>query len=279
MGIDPKDWARLKKFAYVAIADQDPDITEGHRDRALERAHSEIFSYFAAELAKDTAGRVDLIGAIAHAEVAGCPLAYEDKLFNSYSVLLGATVTASHAANAAVLALIENPGQAELWRRTHCTDTFVEEVLRWSSPANHFLRHATRDTGIRGARIAAGDAVTVWLGSANRDEEIFEDPYTFDVRRDPRPHVAFGVGAHRCIGAPLARVALRVFAEEVLACVESFESAGPVDHLASNFIAGIKRLPVRVRLRPDAERQLARLEPLDHSAAGRRLDGRSGTHA
>ncbi|RAO12508.1 cytochrome P450 [Micromonospora noduli] len=269
MGIDPAHWHRLRTFAYVAIADQDPDVTSGRRDHALEWSHSEIFSYFAGELANKPAARADLIGAIANATVDGCPLSQQEMLFNSYSVLLGATVTTSHAANVAVLALAENPGADERWRATGCTDTLVEEVLRWSSPANHFLRHATRSIEIAGTTIRAGDPVTVWLGAANRDEEVFERPYDFDVNRDPRAHIAFGVGAHRCIGAPLARLALRVFAEETRDLVESFEIAGPVDHLASNFIAGIKRLPVRVRLKRNGATALAGLTPLNDDAGER----------
>jgi cytochrome P450 len=178
-------------------------------------------------------------------------------------VLLGATVTTSHALNAGVLALIENPQQHARWQELGCTGALVEEMLRWSSPANHFMRHATEDVELHGVRIAKGDPVTVWLGSANRDEDVFADPYTFDVTREPNKHVAFGVGAHRCIGAPMARLALEVFFDEALRTVERFEAAGPTAHLASNFIAGIKSLPVRAVLRPGQSGALTGVEPLD----------------
>ncbi|MFE9637275.1 cytochrome P450 [Streptomyces sp. NPDC006463] len=264
MGIDPSDWGRLKRFAYVAIADQDPEVASGGQDRALEWSHSEIFAYFGGQFTKDLTQRRDLMGAIANARIGDRPLSREEKLFNAYSVLLGATVTSSHAANASFLALADNRKAETLWRRERCTDTFVEEVFRWSSPANHFMRHATKDIKIHDTLIRAGDPVTVWLGSANRDEAVFEDPYAFDVRRDPRLHIAFGVGAHRCIGAPLARLAMRIFAEETLRIVESFEIAGPVDHLASHFISGIKHLPVKIVPTRDARRELASLDPLDN---------------
>jgi cytochrome P450 len=262
MGIQQGDWDRLKRFAYVAIADQDPDVTAGHTaHQALEQAHAEIFGYFGRELTKDNTHRDDLTGVIARAEVSGRRLSREDMLFNCYSVLLGATVTTSHAANVGVLALIEHPDQDAAWRASGDTQPLVEEVLRWSSPANHFLRYATRDLEIAGTAIREGDAVTVWLGSANRDEAVFNRPYAFDVARSPVRHIAFGVGAHRCIGAPLARLALQVFFGEMHRLVERFELAGPVDHLASNFISGIKRLPVRAVLRADARHELEGVTP------------------
>ncbi|NEW71107.1 cytochrome P450 [Streptomyces rhizosphaericus] len=261
MGIDQRDWYRLKQFAYVAIADQDPDMTSGNRSRALEWSHSEIFSYFSVELAKDNSRRRDLIGAIAAARIDDRPLSREERLFNAYSVLLGATVTTSHSANVALLALSENPNVFSDWKAATADESFIEEVFRWSSPANHFVRYATRDVVIRDTLIREGDPVTVWLGSANRDEEIFDAPYLFDIHRDPRLHIAFGVGAHRCIGAPLARLAIRIFSEEARRLISSLEVSHGVEHLSSNFIAGIKRLPIQIELTNDARRELSSLEP------------------
>ncbi|MEI5102664.1 cytochrome P450 [Streptomyces sp. PmtG] len=267
MGIDRAQWARLKRFAYVAIADQDPGVTAGEEGaeaaRRLERAHAEIFAYFMGEIGRgDFAERDDLTGAVVRAEVDQRPLSREERVYNLYSVLLGATVTTSHAANAGVLAFLDDPAQFTRWQLGGGTDALVEEVLRWSSPANHFLRHALRDTEIGGVPVREGEAVVVWLGSANRDESVFPDPYRFDVTRDPNKHIAFGVGAHRCIGAPMARLALKVFFDEVRASVERFEPAGPVEHLASNFIAGIRSLPVRTVLKPGRAEDLAGLAPL-----------------
>ncbi|MGW2636935.1 cytochrome P450 [Streptomyces sp. NPDC001348] len=264
MGIDRSQWARLQRFAYVAIADQDPGVAGDEESaRRLERAHAEIFAYFMGEAGRDgSEQREDLTGAVLRARVDDRPLSREERMYNLYSVLLGATVTTSHAANAGVLAFIDNPGEFRRWQEAGCTDTLVEEVLRWSSPANHFLRRALHDVEVEGIRISEGDSVVVWLGSANRDETVFPDPYRFDVRREPNRHVAFGTGAHRCIGAPMARLALKVFFDEVLRNVERFEAAGPVEHLASNFIAGIRRLPVRTVLKTDRARALGALSPL-----------------
>jgi cytochrome P450 len=157
-----------------------------------------------------------------------------------------------------VLAFIEHPDQ---YRRTAPDESAValavEEGLRWSSPANHFMRYAVADTELSGVPVPAGSAVVAWLGAANRDERVFDEPYRFDVRRTPNRHVAFGFGPHYCIGAPLARIALRLFFSEVVALVDRFELAGEVEHLRSNFVAGITRMPVTVRLRPGRSADLS----------------------
>ncbi len=263
LGINRADWARLRRFAYVAIADQDPEFAnDSGVGRDLEQAHAEIFAYFMGEIREENIGRPDLTGAVARARLGNTPLSRAEQVYNLYSILLGATVTTAHAACAGMLALIENPGQFERWQRLGCTSSLVEEVLRWTSPANHFLRYARHDLKIGGTQIRAGEAVTVWLGSADRDEAVFADPYHFEVDREPNPHIAFGVGAHRCIGAPIARLALRILFDEVLRHVERFEAAGPVEHLASNFIAGIKRFPVRIVLKAGHKADFASVEPL-----------------
>lgn len=266
MGLDERDWARLRRFSYIAIADQDTDITMGEDSNALARAHAEIFAYFAGHVRPSGSGADNVITAIRNAHIGDRPLSRTEVLFNCYSLLLGATVTTAHAVNVAVLALDEFPDQAREWRHTGSTEFLGEEVLRWSSPANHFLRYATHDTDIAGTVIRKDDPVTVWLGSANRDERVFENPYQFKVNRNPGQHIAFGVGAHRCIGAPLARLALTVFLDEARDLVEEFNVAGPVAHLSSNFIAGVKQLPASIVLKPGAHRALADVTPLDCAA-------------
>jgi cytochrome P450 len=263
LGLDEKDWKRLKEFSYIAIADQDTDIASPGDDNILERAHAEIFAYFASRIA--TADRTDqgVISALLGAQTGDRRFGRAEVLFNCYSLLLGATVTTAHAANVAILSLAEYPDQDRIWRESGCTAPLVEEVLRWSSPANHFLRYATADTAIADFVIKAGQPVTVWLGSANRDEEVFKYPYRFDANRMPVQHIAFGVGSHRCIGAPLARLSLTVFLEEVRNLVESFNIGSPVTHLASNFIAGIKSLPASITLKSSAYREFSQVKPLD----------------
>jgi cholest-4-en-3-one 26-monooxygenase len=124
--------------------------------------------------------------------------------------------------------------------------TAVEEILRWASPVMHFRRTALQDTEIRGTPIKAGDKVVIWYISANRDEDMFENPDAFDVGRTPNEHIAFGGGGpHFCLGANLARLEIRVIFEEVLKRIPDMELAGPVRRLRSNFINGVKEMPVR----------------------------------
>lgn len=134
-------------------------------------------------------------------------------------------------------------------------DGVVDEILRFTSPAMHVLRTAARDTEIAGRPIRAGDPVTVWMPSANRDETVFEAPERFDVRRTPNPHVAFGVGPHFCLGGALARTELRVLFSELLAQAGSAEPAGPARRLHSNLIWGYESAPVLLHRRDGRERR------------------------
>jgi cholest-4-en-3-one 26-monooxygenase len=121
----------------------------------------------------------------------------------------------------------------------------VEEVLRWSSPVLYFRRQATQDVELRGKKIKAGDKIAMWHVSGNRDEEVFEDPFTFDITRSPNDHVAFGGGgAHFCLGANLARLELRLLFEQLAARTPDMHVVGEVERLRSNFIGGIKHIPV-----------------------------------
>jgi cholest-4-en-3-one 26-monooxygenase len=127
----------------------------------------------------------------------------------------------------------------------------VEEILRWTTPVAYFSRTATRDSELRGERIREGDKVTIWYPSANRDESVFEDPFRFDVRREPNPHVSFGAGGpHFCLGANLARMELRIVFEELLAGLDDIELEGPVERHQTAWdmavFGSFKRMPIRV---------------------------------
>jgi cholest-4-en-3-one 26-monooxygenase len=146
-------------------------------------------------------------------------------------------------------ALIEHPGELEKLRQdpsvTRITRA-VEEILRWASPILYFRRTATRDVEMRGKTIRAGDRVVLWFASANRDAEVFPDPFRFDVDRWPNDHVSFGGGgAHFCLGASLARMELRLIFTELVTRMPEIEFDGPVEMLRSNFVGSIKHMPVR----------------------------------
>jgi cytochrome P450 len=158
-------------------------------------------------------------------------------------------VTTSQAVSGTLLALADQYGGEGRWPGGVPSDAFVEEALRWSSPVTHFMRRARRDVELHGKTIRKGEAVTAWIASANRDEAVFDQPYAFCADRRPNRHVAFGSGPHRCVGAPLARLMLRLIFEELAANIECFELADPPCHLVSNQIAGMNSLPIRVKPR------------------------------
>jgi cytochrome P450 len=126
----------------------------------------------------------------------------------------------------------------------------IEEVVRWTSPIIHFGRTATEDYPLRDKVIKAGQSVGLFYPSANRDEEVFEDPYTFRIDRKPNRHIGFGVGEHFCLGAHLARLEMEVAYRHLLPRIDEIELAGPVDRLHSSLVGGVKRLPIRYKLHP-----------------------------
>jgi cytochrome P450 len=152
-------------------------------------------------------------------------------------------------------ALIEYPSERAKFTSNPSSVPAIEEFLRWTSPVTHIMRIATRDAAIRGKHIRQGDRVVLWNASANRDPDQFVDPDRFDLTRAPNDHLAFGHGEHFCLGANLARLEMRVMFEEVLRRIPDIELAGPVERLRSNFVAGIKHMPVRFS--PRSARQVA----------------------
>jgi cholest-4-en-3-one 26-monooxygenase len=146
-------------------------------------------------------------------------------------------------------ALLENPEQLEKLQNDPSNERIeraVEEILRWASPILHFRRTATRDLELRGKSIKQGDWVVLWYASANRDEEVFADPFAFDIDRTPNDHVAFGGGGpHFCLGANLARMELRLIFTELVTRLTNVRLDGDVEMLRSNFVGGIKHMPVR----------------------------------
>jgi cytochrome P450 len=179
-----------------------------------------------------------------------------EREFKNFFVLLvsAGNDTTRYTMAAGMKALIEHPDQmAELrdsiGRDPAVMDRAVEEILRWATVTMHFRRTATRDTELRGRKIAAGDKVVIWFVSADFDRERFPEPYRFDIHRTPNDHVAFGrMSPHLCLGAQLARMELKVLFEELLPRLADAQLAGPIDRLRSNFISGMKRVPIRVSL-------------------------------
>jgi cytochrome P450 len=173
----------------------------------------------------------------------------EREFHNYFSLLMIAgNETTRHTISAGMLALLANRDQMQLLTdEPERIPLAVEEILRWATPVLHFRRTATRDVELRGETIRAGDKVVTWYISANRDEEFFDDADRFDVTRKPNDHVTFGPGGpHFCLGAHLARLEATILFEELLPRIASIELAGPPERIRSNFVNGIKRMPVRI---------------------------------
>ena len=192
----------------------------------------------------------DLVTKLVQAEVDGERLS-EREFDNFFCLLIVAgNETTRHAITHGMRALVDHPDE---WRRLReepgLMPLAAEEILRYGSPTMHFRRTATQDLELRGTRIREGDKVVVWFVSGNFDEEVFHEPDRFDVGRNPNPHMTLGSGGpHVCIGAHLARLEIRVMFEELLPRLRDLEITGPIARLRSNFINGIKHMPVRVEL-------------------------------
>ncbi|MDH3679183.1 MAG: cytochrome P450 [Acidimicrobiia bacterium] len=259
LGTSDEDGHRLVAWGDALLGNTDPDFTDTPVDLTDTEAYRmvpfrspasiQIFSY-AQEQAADRRAcpRDDIITKLLAPMADGKRLT--DLEFNNFFTLLVAAGndTTRYTMTHALWSMMNNPALWEAWQANpDLTPTAVEEVLRTSSVTMHFRRTATRDIELRGKTIRAGDKVVIWFPSANHDPEAFDRPYRYDLGRERNDHMAFGRnGPHLCLGAWLARMEVRLVFEQLMKRVDRFEPAGPIDHLRSNFIAGIKKLPVRV---------------------------------
>ncbi|SFR28725.1 Cytochrome P450 [Lentzea waywayandensis] len=250
VGISHAEAHELIDMTRRMIGFRDPNWVDTSEDERLRLAviQSEIFEFFSDLLrARRRDPGEDMVSILATAEVNGRRLPDEDVLYNCMNVAVGGNETSSYSAVAGVLALIDNPDQhALLLDDPGLTDSAVNEVLRWATTNAYVLRVPTRDVEIGGKLIRAGEPVTLWNVSANRDERHFPDGDRFLVRRSPNRHITYGVGIHRCIGSVVAQVELPMLFRRLATSGVRFELAGDIVRLRSNFIQGITRLPVRM---------------------------------
>ncbi|MFF9061853.1 cytochrome P450 [Streptomyces sp. NPDC014882] len=249
LGIPERDWAELVQLTAMVTAPSDPHFRHGGEAATLAIAHHELVTYVTEWVKRRrSAGGEDgsLLDHLMTARAGDEPLTDEEIALDGYSILLGANVTTPHTVSGTVHALIERPEQfAKAQADPSLVPNLVEEGLRWTSAACNFMRYAVDDVRIGGGTVPARGAVVAWIGSANRDASRFTDPHEFDITREgAKRQIAFGFGPHFCVGAPLARLTLRVFFEELLRRFGSIELDGEPQHLRSYFIAGMTHLPV-----------------------------------
>ena len=250
IGVPLEERHKLFHWSNTMIGSEDPEYAITPEDATAAQIEMYMYAHTLAEERRKEP-RHDIMTTLLSAEVDGDQLSEMD--FSLFFLLLAVAgnETTRNAISHGMAALLEHPDQYQLLvEDPSLVAGAAEEIIRWASPVMYFRRNVTKDYDLRGQHIAAGDKVALYYISANRDEDVFEDPYRFDVRRDPNPHIAFGGGGpHFCLGASLARLEVRVLYEELVKRVDRIEEAGPVRRLRSNFINGLKHLPVRLHTR------------------------------
>ena len=254
-GVPEEDEPFILRVTNELFGAEDPEFQRtGDREEDMARLRADFFAYFV-KTAQDRRRnpRDDLASILATAEVDGAPIPDLELLSYYLIVLTAGHETTRNAIAGGLLALIEHPHELERLRSDmSLVEAACDEIIRWTTPVNHFVRTANRDVELRDQKIRAGDSLCLFYASANRDEEVFEDPFTFRADRRPNPHLAFGIGEHFCLGATLARMEIRVLLEELIPRLASIELAAEPQKLASSFVGGVKHLPVRYEIRPAA---------------------------
>jgi cholest-4-en-3-one 26-monooxygenase len=247
MGVPLEDRHKVFDWSNRMIGSEDPEYAVS--EEKVQQAQIEMFMY-AQQLAEKRRAepKEDIITKLLSADIDGDQLSDMD--FNLFFLLLAVAgnETTRNSISHGVNAFLENPDQYQLLvEHPELLDSAIEEILRWASPVMYFRRNVTEDLEYKGHQLKAGQKVSIWYVSANRDEDVFDDPFRFDIRRSPNEHVAFGGGGpHHCLGANLARMEMRLLFEELTSRVPHIEAVGEVSRLRSNFIGGIKHLPVRL---------------------------------
>ncbi|WP_439817354.1 cytochrome P450 [Zavarzinia sp. CC-PAN008] len=244
MDLPAEDWKKLFTWTNALIAEDDPEMRES--PEAMAGHMAEFAAYFDARLAERRAAPGDdLLSLMVNTPIEGQLLTRPQFLADMILVLVGGNETTRNSISQGVMAFARHPEQ---WRRLRADPglirTAVREVVRYVTPIMHMRRTATQDAMIGETRVAKGDKVILWYSAANRDEAVYPDPDRFDIGRDTIKHVAFGTGQHVCLGQRLAELQLKVMLQEMAARFAGFEQAGPERRMRSNFVNGIKTVPI-----------------------------------
>jgi cholest-4-en-3-one 26-monooxygenase len=251
-GIPRSDWQMMFRLSNSMIAPSDPEFAGTDTiQQTLEQSRLEFFEYFSQLVADRRARpRDDVASALAHGTVNGEALPQFELLSYFALLIIAGNETTRNAISGGLYALINHPAQMALLKENPAgmVKPAVEEILRWTSPVIQFSRIATAETELHGQQIRQDDVVAMFYPSANRDEDAFENPNRFDIRRETNPHVAFGIGEHYCLGANLARLELQAMFRQLAERIDSVELAGPIQRMRSSFVGGIKHMPIRYRI-------------------------------
>jgi cytochrome P450 len=251
LGLPEDDYPRMLRLTQELFGAEDPDFKRDDDAMAgLIQTVADFVNYFdgitAARKANPTG---DLASVIANGMVNGEPIGHKEQLGYYIIAATAGHDTTSNSMSGGLLALIQHPEElARLKADPSLLSTAVDEMIRWTSPVKHFMRTATVDYDIRGTTVKAGQDVLLSYWAANRDEDVFADPFRFDVGRSPNKHLAFGFGVHYCLGAMLARMEMKALFGALLPRLEHVELAGEPELVRSTFVSGLKRLPITYRM-------------------------------
>ncbi|MFZ5747604.1 MAG: cytochrome P450 [Pseudomonadota bacterium] len=247
LGVPTSDRDQLFEWSNAVVGSEDPDYGDVAVPReSIAAAQAGMFGYFAKFIAARRADpREDLVSLLVAARIDGEPLSDREILGFCFLLAIAGNETTRNATSSAMLTLIEHrEAMTTLIEQPAAMPAAVEELLRWVAPIVYMARTATRDLELAGQPVAAGEKVVMFYPSANRDEDAFADAARFDIARKPNRHFTFGHGRHACLGNDLARIELRAVLTEILRQFPGIALAGPVERLRSNFVGGIKKMPV-----------------------------------
>jgi len=251
LGVPREDEALILRLTNELFSSEDPEFQRQGttREERIAQIGLEFFTYFSKIIEDRRANpRDDLATVLANARIDGEAMGPVETLGYYLIVFTAGHDTTRNAISGGLLALLEHPDQlARLRRDPGLAAQAVEEIVRWTTPVNYMKRTAVRDVELRGEKIRAGEELMLCYGSANRDEEVFGDPFAFRIDRSPNRHLGFGIGEHFCLGAHLARRSSTALFGEIARRVERIELAGTPARTASSFVAGVKHLPIRYR--------------------------------
>jgi cytochrome P450 len=250
LGLPESDFPFMLKLTQELFGSEDDEFKRGADVESQVPALMEMFEYFQRVTSSRRENPTeDLASAIANARIDGELLSDIDTLSYYLIIATAGHDTTSATISGGLLGLAENPDQRiRLRDDMSLMPRAVEEMVRWVTPVKEFMRTAAEDTTVRGVPIAEGESVLLSYVSGNRDEDVFADPFRFDVGREPNKHVAFGYGVHFCLGAALARMEVNSFFSELLPRLDAIELAGAPQHTATTFVGGLKHLPIRYSL-------------------------------
>jgi cytochrome P450 family 142 subfamily A polypeptide 1 len=249
LGVAPDDRDDLLRWSDDMLKGQGSPDPEAMTDAANAFVEYSAYIHPVFDDRRATANSDDLVGVLCHAEIDGDSLDDDSLVHETLLILIGGDETTRHVISGGVEELLAHPDQVAKLAADPAglMSGAVEEMLRWVTPIKNMARVATRDVELEGARIKAGQELLLLYPSANRDEAVFANADTFDITRSPNPHIAFGFGAHFCLGNQLARLELRVMVERVLARLPDLRLAaerGALPRRQANFISGIEVMPV-----------------------------------